>query len=68
MAMVKIQASSVCFQSAAVESVMPRTLVSGSLKTLKRVGLPDAEMDGEGRRRHQPAVEAGAGDDARSRQ
>ena len=35
MAMVKIQASSVCFQSPGAEAVMPTTFVSGSLKTLK---------------------------------
>ena len=35
MAMVKIQASSVCFQSPGADSVMPSTCVSGSLKTLK---------------------------------
>ncbi len=35
MARVKIQASSVCFQSPAAGAVTPRTLVSGSLNTLK---------------------------------
>src|SRR3954471_1258269 len=40
MAMVKIQASSVCFQSPGADSVMPRTLVSGSLKTLNAYACP----------------------------
>src|SRR4051812_37347093 len=40
MAMVKIQASCVCFQSAGADSVMPRTLVSGSLKTLNAYACP----------------------------
>ena len=40
MAMVKIQASSVCFQSAGADSVTPSTLVSGSLKTLNAYACP----------------------------
>ena len=68
MAMVKIQASSVCFQSPGAGLGDAEDLGQRQLEHAEGVGLADAQVDGQRGRRHQPAVEPGPGDDPLPRQ
>ena len=62
MAMLKIQPSSVSFQSSGADSVMPISLRQRQVEHAEGVGLADGQVHGEGGRRDQPAVEARPGD------
>ena len=48
----------------AFDAVIPSARDSGKPEHRKAVGHADAQMDAERRRRHQPSIEAGFGDDA----
>ncbi len=61
MAMLKIHPSSVSFQSSGADSVMP-IVGHRKIEYAEGVGLADAKMDAERRRRNEPAAEAGLGD------
>ncbi len=54
--MENIQPSWVNFQSPGADCVMPMSFVIGRLNNAECIGLTDAQMDAEGRRRHHPAA------------
>ena len=62
MAMLKIQARSVSFQSSGADWVMPISFVMRKVEHAEGIGLADAQMHAERGRRDQPAAEARPGD------
>jgi len=58
----KIHAICVCFQSSGVDLFTPSSCVSGNFENAEGVNLADAQMNGQGRWRNQPAAVPGMRD------